>query len=223
MRSSIIQIIKTRFKSLYFIIRFFKILPSFFGSKSFIIKSGYFNSLILDTPADHLNNPIPWMNYSLIHFLKERINTSHNLFEYGSGFSTLFFSKISKQITSVEYDEQWAKVTQELLKNTENTNILHIPYESISYSTSARDTGFKFDIIIVDGRNRVACVKESVEALSNEGVIILDDSERDRYSAAFDIMEKSGFKNISFYGPKPGAFIPSQSTIFYRTNNCLGI
>ena len=36
------------------------------------------------------------------------------------------------------------------------------------------------DIILIDGRKRVACIKSAVDYLSGKGVLILDNSERCR-------------------------------------------
>jgi protein-L-isoaspartate O-methyltransferase len=47
------------------------------------------------------------MNYSVVEFLRQRLTKNMLLFEYGSGYSTLFFSKLVKKVVSVEYDKDW--------------------------------------------------------------------------------------------------------------------
>ena len=49
------------------------------------------------------------------------------------------------------------------------------------YSKSVVSTDRKFSIIIVDGRDRVNCILKSTSSLSQDGVLILDDSEREEY------------------------------------------
>ncbi len=81
----------------------------------------------------------------------------------------------------------------------------------------------KFDIIIIDGRDRVNSIKNSLESLNEEGVIILDDSERADYKDGIEFLLTKGFKKIDFWGISPGLFYKKNTTVFYKVNNCLGI
>ena len=81
----------------------------------------------------------------------------------------------------------------------------------------------KFDIIIVDGRDRVNCCLESLSALSNKGVVVLDDSEREHYAEAIQFFKSNGFKELSFSGISPGLFYRKSTSVFYKDSNCLDI
>ncbi len=81
----------------------------------------------------------------------------------------------------------------------------------------------KFDIIIVDGRDRVNCCYHSISALSDKGVVVLDDSERTKYNDARIFFNKEGFKELSFSGISPGLFYRKSTSVFYKPENCLGI
>jgi spermidine synthase len=81
----------------------------------------------------------------------------------------------------------------------------------------------KYDVIIVDGRDRVNCCKQAVAALSKNGVVVLDDSERDFYSPGIAFLKKQGFKELAFSGISPGLFYYKTTSVFYKTDNCLGI
>ena len=83
--------------------------------------------------------------------------------------------------------------------------------------------GQKFDIIIVDGRDRVNCCYQSLAALNENGVLVLDDSEREKYSDAIVFLKGKGFKELSFSGISPGLFYRKSTSVFYKANNCLGI
>ncbi|MGZ3778662.1 MAG: FkbM family methyltransferase, partial [Mucilaginibacter sp.] len=80
-----------------------------------------------------------------------------------------------------------------------------------------------FDIIIVDGRDRVNCCKQAVDALSPTGVIVLDDSEREFYREAVDFLLKKRFKQLAFTGISPGLFYRKATSVFYKDVNCLEI
>lgn len=91
------------------------------------------------------------------------------------------------------------------------------------YSQTVLKQEESFDVIVVDGRDRVNCVKNSMKALSQNGIIILDDSSRDKYKEAFDFMLSNGFKQITFCGLKSTGRKEDCTTIFYRRNNCFDI
>lgn len=81
----------------------------------------------------------------------------------------------------------------------------------------------KYHIIIIDGRDRVNCIKNSIKCLKPEGVIVLDDSERTQYLEGIRFLLNEGFKKIDFWGISPGLSYKKSTTIFYTENNCLGI
>jgi spermidine synthase len=91
------------------------------------------------------------------------------------------------------------------------------------YSHMPQKLEEKFDIIIVDGRDRVNCCKQAVDALTPKGVVVLDDSEREFYREGVDFLLKKGFKQLSFSGISPGLFYNKATSVFYKADNCLGI
>ncbi len=80
-----------------------------------------------------------------------------------------------------------------------------------------------FNIIIIDGRDRVNSVKNGLKKLTEDGVIIFDNSELIQYKEAMDLLSKKGFKRIDFFGMSPVTAHCTTTTIFYHPNNCLGI
>ncbi len=80
-----------------------------------------------------------------------------------------------------------------------------------------------FDIIIVDGRDRVNCCKQAVKAVSANGVIVLDDSEREVYREGVNFLVNKGFKELSFTGDFTSGllFYRKATSVFYRPDNCL--
>ena len=63
---------------------------------------GWVRSFQDSESIDNLGNPIPWCTYPFISFIMERLNKSMELFEYGSGNSTLFYSQYVKHVISLE-------------------------------------------------------------------------------------------------------------------------
>ena len=84
-------------------------------------------------------------------------------------------------------------------------------------------TNRKFAIIIVDGRDRVNCILNSTSSISQDGVLILDDSEREEYQNGVIHLKQLGYNELDFWGIAPGIFYNKCTSIFYKDNNCLGI
>lgn len=193
-----------------------------YGHKGYLATIGWFTAFDTQQAVDSNGQPLPWVTYSFIDFIKTRLNKDLNIFEYGSGNSTLFYAKHVKRVVSVEHDEAWFnKIVKEKAANAEM--IFTALEKDGEYSRKAKLLGEKFDIIIVDGRDRVNCCKHSLEALSLHGVLVLDDSERDFYNDARVFLTTKGFKELSFSGISPGMFYNKATSIFYKPDNCLGI
>ncbi|SKB66841.1 class I SAM-dependent methyltransferase [Daejeonella lutea] len=193
-----------------------------FGVKGYLAEIGWFKALSTHSPIDDNGEPIPWVTYSFIDFISQRIKDSHTVFEFGSGNSTLYYAKRAKKVVSVEHDKAWYEKIAG--SSPSNAEMIFCDLQSNGdYSRMPSSLPGKFDIIIVDGRDRVNCCYNSLSALSETGVVVLDDSERLKYNDARVFFEKEGFKEISFSGISPGLFYRKSTSVFYKGNNCLGI
>ncbi|MGO4878364.1 FkbM family methyltransferase [Pedobacter psychrotolerans] len=193
-----------------------------YGHKGYLNSIGWFTAFDQKQAVDGKGRALPWVTYSFIDFIKERITKSQHIFEYGSGSSTIFYAERAGKVTSVEHDKGWF----DKVKGTSPANAEMIFCElhrDGEYARKATLLDKKFNIIIVDGRDRVNCCKYSLDALSPDGVIILDDSERKVYQPARELLQENGFKEISFSGISPGLFYEKATSVFYKSNNCLGI
>lgn len=193
-----------------------------YGHKGYLASIGWFTAFDQKQPLDQHGQPLPWVTYSFIDFIRPRLHKNLSIFEYGSGNSTLFYAKLVGRVVSVEHDEEWFnKIVKEKAPNAEM--IFTKLEKGGEYSQKAALLGEKFDVIFVDGRDRVNCCKNSIAALSDSGVLVLDDSEREFYQEARTFLTEKGFKEISFSGISPGMFYDKATSIFYKANNCLAI
>jgi hypothetical protein len=162
------------------------------------------------------------MNYAVIALLERRLNKTLSVFEYGSGYSTLFYARCVRSVISVEDDQAWyASIGSRL---PPNASLLFVPNDvDGEYCRTIARTGDCFDVVVVDGKDRVNCVKQSMQALSSRGVIVLDDSQRARYAPAISYAQDNGYLTVDFEGLKPSASSWFRSTIIYRRENCLGL
>lgn len=118
--------------------------------------------------------PIPWYTYPAIEFLVQLDFTNNTVFEYGSGYSTLFWGGRSKKVISIEDNEEWYNKISE--NKSENINV-ELILDKDSYIKAIRNYDEKFSIIVIDGSYRYECAKEAVGKLEPGGMIILDNSD----------------------------------------------
>lgn len=193
------------------------------GFTGYLAESGWSKSVSLLSPVDKHGQPIPWITLPCIDFLSERLNDGIELLEFGSGNSTLYFAKTAKHVTSIEHDKEWyEKIKSKSANHRVNIFFCPLQYDS-DYCRYALILDKKFDLVVVDGRDRVNCVKYSLQNLTEVGCILLDDSERPKYREAIDYLHNIGFKSINFWGVAPGVSFKKCTTVFYKDKNCLGI
>ena len=190
----------------------------------YLISIGWERTLLYGFPCDKDGKPIPWMNYPVITFLRQRLALEHRLFEYGSGYSTLFYIERVGSVVSVEYDPQWgSRIASRIGARAQ---LLYCPKDIDGrYCRMIHEAGVEFDVVVVDGADRINCFREALLVLSRRGVVIVDDAHRARaYAPIFDMAREAGFRHLFFEGMKPGGYGELVSTaIFYRDNNCFVI
>ena len=112
---------------------------------------------------------------------------------------TLFFAKRVKEVISVEHNKEWYQI----VNSTKPSNVKLIQTESdsvtdyVGYFSNLKE---KVDVIIVDGLHRNECLINSINKLSENGVIIFDDSERIEYKLGKDFLLNNNFNVIKFWG-----------------------
>lgn len=184
--------------------------------------TGWINSFIQQKSLDSDGKPIPWISYPCIEFIQNRLNKNLTIFEYGSGYSTLFYADRVSDVISVEHDEDWYLKIKSTIPENVNLHFCELIYGG-QYSQFITTIDRSFDVVIIDGRDRVNCINNSINSLSDTGVIILDNSEIIDYKPGIDFLINNGFRRLDFWGIAPGYNHKTCTTIFYKSNNCLGI
>jgi precorrin-6B methylase 2 len=187
--------------------------------KSALAEDGWFKSYRRGIPIDAAGNPLPWLTYPAIEFLKSRLNEDLTLFEYGCGFSTKWYCTKVKEVTSVENNREWAERVQESLPK--NGKVLF--KEDQNEFVKAIEQAGRVDVIVVDGMAREECYRRATSFLTPRGIIIADNSEREDFADSWPKLQEDGFKKITFTGITPSHFVKSQTSILYRPGNCLNI
>lgn len=152
--------------------------------------------------VDRDNNPIPWYTYPAIEYLSQFDYTGKKVFEFGVGYSSLFWAKRALTVTSVEDNAEWY---QKWLNNfTEHNLTLKLRDEGEAYYNAIYEDNIKYDVIIIDGKCRAECAKTAVQALNTGGVVILDDSDRvntsKEYKSAIETLQQNNLIQVDFFG-----------------------
>jgi hypothetical protein len=174
------------------------------------------------TPADL---ELPWFSYAAIDFLDEFLQPQMTVCEYGSGGSTLFFSRRVQRVFSIEDNPDWFSVISNrlILKSIGNVTLKLHPFdfknpkdfEKSEYLHAIPDE--KFDVIVVDGseewtRIRGICFKKAESHVKKGGIIVVDDSWR--YPEIRQGHNATGFQIFQSVGPcRPG--VTSTDVFFY--------
>lgn len=122
------------------------------------------------------------------------------VFEWGSGASTLWLAARAGSVHSVEHHPGWAahlsprlpeNVTLRVVEPVETSTPDvpsakpgHAGLDFADYVAAIDEVTGTFDVVVIDGRAREACLARAVERLSPEGIIVFDNADRRRYGEA---------------------------------------
>ena len=191
-----------------------------FRNGGFLREAGWIKSVEKRMPVNKKGEPIPWFTLSFIYFLEERLKKEMSVFEYGSGNSTIYLSSRVGNICSLEHDEVWYGKMKDRLQN--KVGYYHKPLDD-GYADFINSIDEKYNIIIIDGRQRVACAKNAIANMKDDGVIIWDNSLREKYKEGLEYLANKGYKRIDFRGLNPGGSVLTATSIFYKNNNCFNL
>ncbi|MBO6816388.1 MAG: hypothetical protein JJ891_16145 [Rhizobiaceae bacterium] len=155
---------------------------------------------------------IPWLTDHAItfieNFIADRISKygiAPKLLEFGIGDSTLFFQDKTSKIIGFEHELHWYERVAEQLRllgcHHAELHLLERPYSRFIEEIVG---GEQFDVICIDGRDRVSCLDQVLKSncLSESGVIVFDNTERisgagQKYKEVLSMLE-TGFQCIHF-------------------------
>jgi len=191
------------------------------GSRGYLNVTGWFRSKVTGTSVDSRGEAVPWITYPCIRFLDSRILPRMVVFEFGSGASTAWWSKRVSRVISCEHDRTWFE--QVRARAGGNVEMVHALPGNGQYAGQIRRYNKEFDVVVIDGEDRVDCAINSMEALKEDGVIVWDNTDRADYQAGFDFLLAKGFRRVDFWGMAPLVLFESLTSVFYRDGNCLGL
>ena len=206
-----------------------KMLKKVFGKGNYLWKNGMLASWIIPPEnSDHFYNAEdgtanPWLSNTAIDLIKQRVGWNMQVFEWGTGNSTLFWSRYVKTVVSIEHDQAWYMKIKDIVPSNVMLKWVELEYGG-TYCQEILKMDHNFDIILIDGRDRVNCAINAVRKLTPTGVIIWDNSERAEYKEGIGYLKAEGFKQLELSGLLHGyPEVVGYTSIFYRTENIFGL
>lgn len=174
------------------------------------LRYGHLRSVAAMRSVDATGQPIPWITYPAIEFLKQLDLRDKTVFEYGCGGSTVFWGTVAAKVTSVEHVEEFYREIGPTLP----------PNCSLRLETSPEDyihaiaSGAPHDIIVIDGHSRVRCSEIASQYLKPGGFIILDNS--DWFFEASSNLRNADLIEVDLIGMAPISDFVSTTSFYFR-------
>lgn len=179
-----------------------------------MFKQGMYWSARIGGSVDRNGNPQPWYTYPAIEYLKGRDLSGMDVFEFGSGYSTAYFSRYALSVTSAEHQIEWRDKVLAMCKGQNNVEIVVADNEMDYFAVIDRCDSY--DIIVVDAEWRLSCAKRAVAKLRPGGMIIVDDAEtKGAGKAAAEYLEGFGLLRVDFWGFAPYIHYSKDTCIFF--------
>ncbi len=174
------------------------------------------------------NTNIPYMNPEEIVDLVCYLTKQTVMLEIGGGKSSIFLSRIVKELVTVEHDRGWANE----ISNSPDLDLtawkLHVvepnwpqshcfqPAEPgqfdgyVNFISTLEDN--KFNVVLIDGRDRVRSTLASLPKIKNGGIVIIHDFwNRPKYHSLLNNPQLELIEDKNSFGK-----IPSNTLVAFR-------
>ena len=168
----------------------------------------------------------PWWPYTLPPWLLATLPKGANVYEFGAGGSTLWLEDHGFAVTSVESDPDWYATLRDVVRASTRLRLVEPAQHGVVasevapgfYDDYVADIGRfpdeEFDLVIVDGRCRVAATMMSMAKVRPGGLLLLDDSQRSRYHSLFSTL--ADWPVQTFLALRPGGSPPAPTTVWRK-------
>lgn len=138
----------------------------------------------------------PYMTNNEIEFIKSFFSDEFDVLEWGSGGSTIYFSKFCRRYFSIEHDKAWYDKIDKI--KPENVQYFYVKNnlprsrptkkeEFMDYINFVDKIGMsRYDLVLIDGRARVFCAEKALDYVDDESLVFIHDWERKQYHSVLD-------------------------------------
>jgi hypothetical protein len=151
-------------------------------------------------------SPEPWIAPPAMRWLRRRLDSSWEALELGAGNSTVWLARRVATLISVESDANWAQRVRSEVEaaGVQGWRLERVPIEGMpAFVSTLPDESL--DVVLVDhtdvpGAGRADSVEAAREKVRPGGMLVLDDSDRERYRPVDGLL--AGWELKRFVGMK---------------------
>ncbi|MDR7253783.1 putative O-methyltransferase YrrM [Nocardioides sp. BE266] len=177
----------------------------------------------------------PWWTFESAELVAAHLaeRPGARVFEWGSGASTAWLSRRAREVVAVEHDAAWAEQVRPLAgAGVEVVTVPPVPatagagvlsqkpgFEGLDFSdyvAAIDQQDGVFDLIVIDGRAREACLARAVPHLADDGLIVFDNVDRQRYRDA--MAAQPGLEVRWTRGLTPSLPYPTRTALIRRSH-----
>lgn len=157
----------------------------------------------------------PWYTYPAIRALDHILQPEFRVFEFGGGLSTQYYERRCAEVHTVEDNQEWFA---RIKKRTSKAMVYYLTGQLYVDKINEFPEGY-FDLIAVDGSNRLACFLAANARLRRGGYLVLDDTDKEQTMtgpiSTLDAMicASTEFDTVRCTGWIPGSFWVKETTI----------
>lgn len=142
----------------------------------------------------------PWWSYRAIDVVDGWLqqHPDARVFEYGTGASTLWLARRAARVESVDHDPVFSATVSDLVPDNVTLHVVEGRPAGPNPRAPSRKAGYShldfgeyvdlitrvhgpFDLIAIDGRSRVECLRLAQKHLAPGGIIVFDNAGRAEY------------------------------------------
>jgi len=167
-------------------------------------------------PRSGTGEPVPWWTYPAILWLDGHLRAAGGdagrCLEFGSGASTSWLARRFGKVVSVEHDAAWFDRVDR--RRPPNVDLRLVSGGDPERYLAALDEGDPWDLVVIDGLHRSACLPRALGRLAPGGLVLLDNSDRTGYADAIRAARRPDVWRIDFYGLSPAVAHLSCTSVF---------
>lgn len=127
----------------------------------------------------------PWIGARAVIQFEQLLKPDMRVLEFGSGGSTLWLGKLVRDVVSIETDQKWYEAVSKQAAANTSVILWNDPFPP--------EFENKFDLLFIDGEPiawRANWIKAIPQLLKNNGIVVLDNSNRDEYASEYQWLRR---------------------------------
>lgn len=177
---------------------------------------GELKRFVAASRSNPLDRREPWWPFTAIAGVRASLPPQAHVFEFGGGGSTLWLTDQGAHVTVAEHEPEWVEVLRTRLPPSATVLTAAPAATGTILSSDFTDRYFddyvalvddvaeeSLDLVIIDGRARVDCGLRAMPKVKPSGLLLLDDSDRPRYSRLREALtdwERTDYRGVKVNG-----------------------